>query len=63
MPQSPVAEGVFLFHNDLRVILVGILCFVLYVLSYCIYLYNENSIGKVSARYTRLTHFALLEII
>jgi len=64
-PSSPIAEGIFLFHDDLRVILINILVFVMYILYICIKKYAKDlNINKnIRIFSNNLTHFAELEII
>ena len=61
-PASPIAEGIFAFHDDLRIFLTGILCFVRYILAVCIqrFYVPANAINPVSHR---LVHASVLEII
>jgi len=62
-PHSPVAEGIFLFHNDLRVILIGILIFVRYILYICLSKFKQYKTNNNRLYSAQLTHFAGLEIV
>lgn len=59
-PASPVAEGIFSFHDDLRIFLTGILFFVRYVLAVCLNRFVKSSSNVASQR---LVHAATLEIV
>jgi hypothetical protein len=61
-PASPIAEGIVAFHDDLRIFLTGILCFVRYILAVLIHRYTsrESTTGKPV---DRLVHASTLEIV
>ena len=61
-PASPLAEGIIAFHDDLRIFLVGILCFVRFILSTVIskYSYRYSTNGRPVER---LVHASTLEIV
>ena len=60
LPASPIAEGIFAFHDDLRIFLTGILFFVVYILAVCLNRFTRISSKDVSQR---LVHAATLEIV
>jgi heme/copper-type cytochrome/quinol oxidase subunit 2 len=53
-------EGIISFHDDLMVFLTLILCFVLYVLTVCLYRFSATKRKGESAR---LVHASVLEIV
>lgn len=61
-PASPLAEGIIAFHDDLRIFLVGILCFVRFVLSTVLskYSHRHSTDGRPVER---LVHASTLEIV
>lgn len=59
-PASPIAEGIFSFHDDLRIFLTGILCFVRYILAECLNRFSRTDSNNTSQR---LVHASTLEII
>jgi len=59
-PASPIAEGIFAFHDDIRVFIVAIAIFVGYRLFSCIRQFDSEVKGELSHR---LTHATTLEII
>jgi len=59
MPATPIARGIFSFHDDLMVFLVLILFFVMYVLTVCVYNYSSNK--KTTTEH--IVHASTLEII
>ena len=61
-PASPIAEGIFAFHDDLRIFLTGILCFVRYILFVCLYRFAFSAQAVKGTSY-RLVHASVLEII
>ena len=61
-PASPLAEGIFSFHDDLRIFLVGILCFVIYILYSCLNRFAFSEEAKTGISH-RLIHASTLEII
>ncbi len=61
-PASPIAEGIFAFHDDLRIFLTGILCFVRYILAVCLHRFGFNvDVNKATSH--RLIHASVLEVI
>jgi len=42
-PVSSVAEGISAFHNDLRILVIFILRFVVYILYYCLQTFKSNA--------------------
>ena len=58
-PATPVMEGIVKFHDDLMFFLVLIVTFVLWVLSRCLYFFNE----KTNPQPTRFVHGTALEIV
>lgn len=58
---SPIADGIFAFHDDLRVFLVAILIFVIYILTTCFSLFvrKDNDTYKTY----RLVHASTLEMV
>lgn len=61
-PASPIAEGIFAFHDDLRIFLTGILCFVRYVLAVCLHRFAFSAQAAKGTSY-RLVHASVLEIV
>ena len=59
-PASPIAEGIFAFHDDLMIFLTGILCFVRYILWACIRRFDSKVTNGTSHR---LLHASVLEIV
>lgn len=59
-PVSPIAEGIFAFHDDLRIFLTGILFFVRYILAVCLNRFLRTTQNSTSER---LVHAAALEIV
>lgn len=61
-PASPIAEGIIAFHDDLRIFLTAILCFVRYVLVVAF-----RRFGVVSTEHAtpvdRLIHASTLEVV
>ncbi len=67
-PASPIAEGIFAFHDDLRVFLTGILCFVRYILFECLAAFDASGSkakGSPASKGNsyRLVHASVLEIV
>ena len=63
-PASPIAEGIVAFHDDLRIFLTGILCFVRYVLAVCLHRFGRTTTADGLAHpVDRLVHASTLEII
>jgi hypothetical protein len=63
-PASPIAEGIVAFHDDLRIFLTGILCFVRYVLTVCLHRFGRTTTADGLAHpVDRLVHASTLEII
>lgn len=60
-PASPMADGIFAFHDDLRVFLVGILVFVIYILYTCFSLFTRKENDNYKTY--RLIHASTLEIV
>lgn len=58
-PASPIAEGMMSFHNHLVAFIIGIAFFVFFILSRCIFLFNEQTNPKA----IKLLHNSTLEII
>jgi hypothetical protein len=58
---SPIAEGIFVFHDDLRIFLTGILFFVRYIRYACITRFSAK--GNVSGTSYRLLHASVLEVV
>lgn len=61
-PATPIAEGIFSFHDDLRIFLVGILCFVVYILAVILQRFAFSEEAKTGVVH-RLIHAPLIEII
>lgn len=61
-PASPIAEGIFAFHDDLRIFLTGILSFVRYVLAVCLNRFAFSEAAKKGTSH-RLVHASVLEVI
>lgn len=59
-PASPIAEGIFAFHDDLRIFLSGILCFVVYVFAACLNRFARTENHSTSLRFT---HASTIEIV
>ncbi len=60
-PASPIAEGIRSFHDDLRVFLSRILCFVRYILYSCFSQFTQKEGTEATAQ--RLVHASVLEIV
>lgn len=60
-PASPIAEGIVAFHDDLRIFLTGILCFVRYLLVTALRQYSHS--GGPSRPVERLVHASTLEVV
>jgi heme/copper-type cytochrome/quinol oxidase subunit 2 len=60
-PVTPIAEGIFLFHDDLIVFLAGILIFVRYILVVCLQRFGYSNESKPKTQ--RLIHAPFLEIV
>jgi len=66
LPASPIAEGIFSFHNDLIIFLLGILVFVRYILFICLqhFTQEESIVEGASPKTThKLIHASTLEIV
>lgn len=61
MAASPIAEGIFAFHDDLRIFLTGILFFVMYVRYACFVRFS--AVNNVQGKSYRLLHASTLEVI
>jgi cytochrome c oxidase subunit 2 len=59
LPGSPIARGIFAFHDDLMVFLTLILFFVVYVLTVCLYTYSATKVTTTQ----HIVHASTLEII
>jgi len=59
LPGSPIARGIFSFHDDLMVFLTLILFFVIYVMAVCLYTFSSNKISTTE----HVVHASALEII
>jgi len=59
-PATPVAEGITLFHDDLRIFLTGILFFVMYRLYACLNQFGSQAKG---GKVHRLVHASVLEVV
>ena len=58
-PATPIAEGIFAFHDDLMIFLTAILCFVRYILAVCLHRFSsENNVHPY-----RLVHASTIEIV
>jgi len=64
-PASPIAEGIFSFHDDLMIFLTGILVFVRYIRYICRQTFGHNVTEKARTPYVerRLIHAPVLEVI
>ena len=61
MAASPIAEGIFVFHDDLRIFLTGILFFVRYIRYVC--MTRFSSTNNTSGKTHRLLHASVLEVV
>jgi len=61
VPASPIAEGINIFHDDLRIFLTGILFFVMYRLYACLVQFGSQS--KTQGKVHRLVHASVLEVV
>ena len=59
LPGSPIARGIFSFHDDLMVFLTLILFFVIYVLGVCLYVYSADKTKTTE----HIVHASTLEIV
>jgi len=62
-PRSPIAEGIFTFHDDLILFLIGILGFVLIIILSIISIGKKGSNNTKIFSSIRVIHEAKLEII
>ena len=62
-PASPIAEGIFTFHDDLILFLIGILGFVLIIILSIISIGKKGSNNTKIFSSIRVIHEAKLEII
>ena len=60
-PASPIIEGISVFHDDLRIFLTGILCFVMYIMYACIVRFSSEK--SVNGKTQRLLHASVLEVV
>ncbi len=60
-PASPIAEGIFVFHDDLRVFLTAILFFVMCVLYFNLTYFTATKKGSKTTHH--VTHASVLEIV
>ena len=58
-PATPVMEGIINFHHHIMIVILGIIFFVGWILSNCIYYYSDNFISNS----TKFTHSTELEIV
>ena len=58
-PASPLREGIVAFHDDLRVFIIGIFCFVLYVFVVCLHRFGNGGHRPIE----RLVHATTLEVV
>lgn len=66
IPASPIAEGIFAFHDDLMIFLTGILAFVMYILIMCFSRYaSRNTLPALYSDHSthRLIHASVLEVV
>jgi len=63
LPVSPIAEGIFTFHDDLIRFLIGILFFVLSILISCFSLGEKGSNSNIIFTSVRVVHASTLEIV
>jgi len=61
-PASPIAEGIFAFHDDLRIFLTAILSFVRYLLAVCLNRFAFSEEAKKGTSH-RLVHASVLEVV
>jgi len=61
VPGSPIAEGITVFHDDLRIFLTGILFFVVYRLYACLTQFGSQA--KSGGNVHRLVHASVLEVV
>jgi len=62
-PAAPIAEGITAFHDDLRIFLTGILCFVRYILVAIFRRFASRSPYSGPVAVDRLVHASRLEIV
>ncbi len=62
-PASPISEGIVAFHDDLRIFLTGILCFVRYLLVAIFRRFSSRSPYSSTVAVDRLVHASRLEIV
>jgi len=63
LPASPIAEGIFTFHDDLIRFLIGILFFVLSIIISAFSLGEKGSNSNVIFSSVRVVHASTLEIV
>ena len=63
LPASPIAEGIFTFHDDLIMFLIGILFFVLSIIISAFSLGEKGSNSNVIFSSVRVVHASTLEIV
>ena len=61
-PASPIAEGIFAFHDDLRIFLTAILSFVRYLIAVCLNRFAFSEAAKKGTSH-RLVHASVLEVV
>lgn len=58
-PATPIAEGILIFHDHIMFFIVGIVVFVFWLLTRCLFLYNADANKTVD----NFTHSTVLEIV
>lgn len=62
LPASPIIEGIVAFHDDLRIFLTAILCFVRYLIAVILNRYSHPGVEQARP-VDRLVHASVLEIV
>jgi cytochrome c oxidase subunit 2 len=62
-PAAPISEGIAAFHDDIRIFLAGILCFVIYLLVAIFRRFSTRTPYSSTVAVDRLVHASTLEIV
>jgi len=62
-PNTPIAEGIFTFHDDLRIFLALIFVFVAYIRAVCIRQWRFDPAKPANDTAFRLVHAPVLEVV
>lgn len=62
-PATPIMEGIINFHNHIMFFIVGIACFVFWLLYRCFSLYVVHENSNIKRRVANFTHSTMLEVV